>query len=121
MSEKTIGEFADRFLEHTRDVGVTMPKEVGIAKRRRKRQRMAGRESPFGDDNPMALFEHNGVLQWEDLIEAARPSGRGRGAESSASADGHLVLVSVSIPWCEKRMTRRSSWPVRTAAPSGRW
>ena len=77
MSEKTIGEFADRFLEHTRDVGVTMPKEVGIAKRRRKRQRMAGRESPFGDDNPMALFEHNGVLQWEDLIEAARPSGRG--------------------------------------------
>lgn len=91
MSEKTIGEFADRFLEHTKDVGVTMPKEVGIARRRRRRQRMAGKESPFGGDNPMALFEHHGVLQWEDLIEAARPSGRGRGAESPASADGHLV------------------------------
>lgn len=87
-----LGSFGDRFAGVALGLGMIEPGVQGISARRRRRMRLAGEGAGAADSlRVLSMYEHDGVLRWEEGIGVPLPSSRRRRRGVAPRPDGRLV------------------------------
>ncbi|CAG0966486.1 hypothetical protein PHYC_01012 [Phycisphaerales bacterium] len=84
--DTNIHAFADRFVQSARSLGIADPIATEVSLRRRRRTKLAPDSRRI-----LAMYEHNGILRWEEGVGVPTPAGRRRRRAGIGQPDGRLV------------------------------